>query len=176
MALARPPSPDSRQHGRATAPVPEQPSSPTNIWFSLLKTLMGWRREGRRALGTAAPLAVPLGLAPYRGRSCSFNRKKTCFDSSGMQSALCCPFPAVGTGAWLLALVAANFVSLTGRKRGDFCPAARVRSGLCPRAGPRALSLVGQRLFFLCLCAKAQLDSVGREGREWCLPALNTAV
>lgn len=115
----------------ATAQPCRQGWGGVNIWFALLKLPVGSRRKGRRPPGTTALHPVPLCLSLYAGRSRSFNRKKNpCFDSSGKRSALRCPFLVVCMGAWLLGLVTANFVSLTGRKQRGLSPAAQGGRGV----------------------------------------------
>lgn len=100
-----------------------------------------------RFLCHSASLRVKADLAVLTGEN-------PCFDSSGMQSARCCPFPVICTGAGLLGLVTAGFVSPTGRKRGGFCPAARRGRGAgCARG--RARGSVARRaavVFPLPLC------------------------
>lgn len=91
-----------------------------------LKTASWVKAKGKESSGHHCPAscaALPLSIC--RQISQFQQEKKTCFDSSGMRSALRCPFPVVCTGAWLLGLVAANFVSLTGRKQGGLSPVAQ---------------------------------------------------
>lgn len=79
-------------------------------------------REAELRESPASCAALPLSVLR---QSCSFNRKKTCFDSSPMRCALRCLFPAVCMGVWLLSWVTdCKLWVAHGEERG-LCPAER---------------------------------------------------
>lgn len=96
-----------------------------------LKTASWVEAKGKETSGHHCPAScAALPVSVCRQISQFQQEKNPCFDSSGKRSALRCPFLVVCMGAWLLGLVTANFVSLTGRKQRGLSPAAQGGRGV----------------------------------------------